>query len=296
MKPILNLDSITPLILHALQEDIGTGDVTTNAIIPLQLHANAYLRTREECIVAGLPVVATVFAQLAPGIIVTHYHEDGDWVGAATTLAHISGNARAILTGERTALNFLQRLSGIATLTRHYVNALGLSRTRLLDTRKTTPGLRQLEKYAVAIGGGSNHRMGLYDRVMIKDNHRDLIGLNCPGGLTQAIAMCRQSSPRMEVEVEVENPEELREALMAQVDYLLLDNMSTADMIDAVAIRDQLHPPTLLEASGGITLERLPELAHIGLDFISVGALTHSATAIDIGLDLSVSTHYPDTP
>jgi nicotinate-nucleotide pyrophosphorylase (carboxylating) len=198
-------------------------------------------------------------------------------------LAVVRGSARAILTGERTALNFVQRLCGIATLTRRYVEALGDCGTKILDTRKTTPGWRFLEKYAVRAGGGQNHRFGLYDRVMIKDNHRELAKLSGPDSIARAVSACRAAYPGLEVEVEADTLAEVQAAAAATVDYILLDNMSTEMMAEAVRL---VGGRARLEASGGITLERLPGLAGLGLDFISVGALTHSAPAVDIGLDL----------
>ena len=199
-------------------------------------------------------------------------------------LAWISGCAQSILTGERTALNFVQRYSGIATQTRRYVDALGDSPTRILDTRKTTPGLRALEKYAVLMGGGQNHRFGLFDRVMIKDNHRELAKLSGPDSIPRAVAACREKYPDLEIEVEADALDEVRAALAAGAEHILLDNMSNEQMAEAVAMRE--GQPTKLEASGNITLERLPSLAGLGLDFISVGALTHSVPAVDIGLDI----------
>jgi nicotinate-nucleotide pyrophosphorylase (carboxylating) len=198
-------------------------------------------------------------------------------------MATVAGPARAILTGERTALNFLQRLCGVATVTRRYVAALGDSPTKILDTRKTTPGLRLLEKYAVAMGGGQNHRLGLYDRVMIKDNHREMARFAGPDSIARAVRACREKYPRLEIEVEADSLAEVEAAAAAGVEYILLDNMTDAEMAEAIRV---IAGRARTEASGGITLERLPRLRRLGLDFISVGALTHSAPAIDIGLDI----------
>ena len=213
----------------------------------------------------------------------TCHVKDGDFCPPGTRLATVEGPARAILTGERTALNFLQRLSGVATVTYRYVEALGPSNTKILDTRKTTPGYRELEKYAVRMGGGTNHRMGLYDRVMIKDNHREFAKelLHCT--LAECIAAARRQFPGLLVEIEADSLKDVADALPGKPDIILLDNMSNQDMAKAIKL---IGGTAKTEASGGITLERLPSLAHLGLDYISVGALTHSAPSIDIGLDM----------
>ena len=272
------------LVRTALAEDVGSGDATTLAVVPAALQVSAAMVTRQPCVCAGLPVAEVLFEELDAALAFEAQVAEGERCAAGQTLAVVRGSARAILTGERTALNFVQRLCGIATLTRRYVDALGDSRTRILDTRKTTPGLRALEKYAVRQGGGQNHRYGLYDRIMIKDNHRELAKGTGPGSIRQAVAACRVAYPKLEVEVEADTLADVEAAVEAGADYILFDNMSDEEMVQGVRL---VAGRALTEASGGITLERLPGLARLGLDFISVGALTHSASAVDIGLDLT---------
>ena len=209
--------------------------------------------------------------------------QEGDFCKPGTELAVVCGKAQPILTGERCALNFMQRLSGIATMTRQYVLALGDSQTKLLDTRKTTPGLRMLEKYAVKVGGAQNHRFGLFDRIMIKDNHREMAKSVGEGSIAWAVRQCREKYPKLEIEIEADNLDEVRQAAYAGVEYILLDNMSNDMMVEAIKI---IAGRAKTEASGNITLERLPSLRNLGLDFISSGALTHSVRSIDIGLDI----------
>jgi nicotinate-nucleotide pyrophosphorylase (carboxylating) len=268
----------------ALAEDVGSGDATTLAVIPATLQTSAAMVTRQPCVCAGLPLAEVLFEELDASLAFEAVAAEGERCAAGQTLAVVRGSARAILTGERTALNFVQRLCGIATLTRRYVDALGDSHTRLLDTRKTTPGLRALEKYAVRLGGGQNHRFGLYDRVMIKDNHRELAKYAGTESIRQAVAACRAAYPQLEVEVEADTLTDVEAAVEAGADYILFDNMSDEEMAQGVRL---VAGRALTEASGGITLDRLPRLARLGLDFISVGALTHSAPAVDIGLDLA---------
>lgn len=282
---MLNRAQLLNLVRAALTEDVGAGDVTTLAVVPEALRTTAALVTRQPCVCAGLPVAEALFAELDADLSFEALVAEGDRCAAGETLAIVHGSARAILTGERTALNFVQRLCGIATLTRRYVDALGNCGTQILDTRKTTPGWRFLEKYAVRAGGGQNHRFGLYDRVMIKDNHRELAALSGPDSIARAVAACRAAYPKLEIEVEADTLADVQAAADAAVEYILLDNMSDAEMADAVRL---VGGRARLEASGGITLERLPGLALLGLDFISVGALTHSAPAVDIGLDLTL--------
>lgn len=279
----------------ALAEDVGSGDATTLAVVPAVGELTAVLRTREACVVAGMALVVAVFHELDDTVVVEPHCREGERLAPGATLATITGSARAILTGERTALNYLQRLCGIATLTRRFVDAIHPRPTRLLDTRKTTPGLRALEKYAVAAGGGENHRFGLFDRILIKDNHLAVAAWDGPGGIARAVQASRRLYPQLQVEVEADTLDQVREALHAHADYVLLDNMTCEEMADAVALRNQLFAQALLEASGGMTLERVPEVAATGVDFISVGALTHSARAIDLGLDITVTRRYPDT-
>lgn len=282
---MLNRAQLLSLVRAALAEDVGSGDATTLAVVPEALQATALMVTRQPCVCAGLPVAEALFTELDDTLSFEALVAEGDRCAAGETLAVVCGSARAILTGERTALNFVQRLCGIATLTRRYVDALGDCPTRILDTRKTTPGLRFLEKYAVRAGGGQNHRFGLYDRVMIKDNHRELAKLSGPDSIPRAVAACRAAYPGLEIEVEADTLADVQAAAAAAVEYILLDNMSDAEMAQAVLL---VGGRARLEASGGISLERLPGLARLGLDFISVGALTHSAAAIDIGLDITI--------
>lgn len=282
---MLNRSQLLNLVRAALAEDVGSGDATTLAVIPATLQTTAAMVTRQDCVCAGLPVAEVLFEELDSGLAFEAVVAEGERCRAGQTLAVIRGSARAILTGERTALNFVQRLCGIATLTRRCVDALGDSRTRILDTRKTTPGLRFLEKYAVRMGGGQNHRFGLYDRIMIKDNHRELAKFAGPDSIRQAVAACRAAYPKLEVEVEADTLDDVSAAVAAGADYILLDNMSDEEMAQAVRL---VGGRALLEASGGITVERLPRLARLHLDFISIGALTHSAPAVDIGLDIAV--------
>ncbi len=295
--PELPQAAVKNLVRQALAEDVGSGDATTLAVVPEDQEITAVFRTREDCVVAGMPVVSAIFEELDRNCELNVLRTDGARCQAGDILAKVSGKAQAILTGERNALNFLQRMCGIATVTRRYVDALHSDRTKLLDTRKTTPGLRMLEKYAVACGGGTNHRFGLFDRVMIKDNHRHLAAMQGPGGIKRSVQACRDKFPKLEVEVEADTIEQVEEAIDAGAEYILLDNMSNAEMVECVKLRDAKNSSALLEASGGITLERMPSLAATGVDFISVGALTHSAPSIDIGLDIDEEPRtYPDTP
>ena len=279
----LDPNTLKSIVHLALTEDIGSGDATTLAVVPAELRTTAHFAARTACVCSGLHVVKAVFDELDPSPTFTAHVADGDTCPAGTDLATIAGNARAILTGERVALNFIQRMSGIATMTHRYVEALGPSKTVLLDTRKTTPGLRMLEKYSVLMGGAQNHRIGLYDRIMIKDNHREMAKLTGPDSIARAVAACRKAYPNLEIEVEADCLEEVAQAADAGVEYILLDNMDNDTMVEAVRL---VHGRAKTEASGNITLERLPSLANLGLDYISSGALTHSAPSIDIGLDI----------
>jgi nicotinate-nucleotide pyrophosphorylase (carboxylating) len=267
----------------ALAEDLGSGDATTLAVVPAGLETEAHFIARQECVCAGLPVLRCLFSELDRQLLLVEQVRDGELCPPGTRMATLIGNARAILSGERTALNILQRLSGIATMTRQYVQSLADPHTKILDTRKTTPGMRILEKYAVRMGGGQNHRIGLYDRIMIKDNHREMAKYAGPDSIARAVRACRASYPRLEIEVEADTLADVAAAADAGVEYILLDNMSEAEMAEAIKL---VRGRARLEASGNITLERLPRLRGMGLDYISVGALTHSAPAVDIGLDI----------
>jgi len=282
---VLDTTTIRNICRAALAEDVGNGDVTTTATVPESLDAEGVIKAKQACCCAGLPVAEQVFKELEPTCMFACEVKDGDECKEGTTLARVKGKARTVLTGERTALNFLQRLSGIASMTAQYAAATGQGHTKILDTRKTTPGLRVLEKYAVKTGGGENHRFGLYDRVMIKDNHRLIAELEGPGAIQRAVKAAREKYPDLEVEVEADTLEQVTEAADAGADYILLDNMEDQEVQEAV---DTVEGRSLLEASGGIYLERISSLAQTGVDFISVGALTHSAPAIDIGLDLKL--------
>lgn len=279
------LDPISTLIRLALEEDVGDGDVTSLYFIPAGRRACAFVAVREEGVLSGVELAATVFRTVDASLEVETLIGDGSRVSAGALVMRVAGKARSILTAERTVLNFLQRLSGVATYTRRHVEAVDGTRARILDTRKTTPGYRALEKRAVLDGGGSNHRMGLYDRAMVKDNH--LASGGDGSALQEAILRLKAERPEVEVELEADSLEQVRGFLALEgVDHVLLDNMSCGEMREAVVLRGERRKP-YLEASGGITFERLPEIAATGVDFISVGALTHSARALDIGLDFT---------
>ncbi len=267
------------LIDLALEEDLGAGDVTTQALIPPDLQGEAHLRAQQDLVVAGLPVAARVFRKLDASLVFEPQVEEGREIAAGTVLASLSGPVAGILTGERTALNFLQRLSGIATFTRRMVSLIDGTAAALVDTRKTTPGWRALEKYAVRLGGARNHRAGLYDGVLIKNNH-----LAASASITQAVHQARQHSHHLlKIEVEVSDLAGLEEALAAGAEVIMLDNLDEAALEKAVAI---VAGRALLEASGSITAERLPRVAATGVNLISMGRLTHSAPAVDIHLRL----------
>ncbi len=272
---------IAAAVRAALEEDIGAGDLTTRATVPASARARARLVARQELILAGLPLFERVFRQLDPRIVCADRFAEGAPIPAGAIVAQLDGSARAILTGERTALNFLAHLSGVATLTARYAAALAGARSALRDTRKTTPLFRRLEKYAVRAGGGTNHRFGLSDAVLIKENH-----IAAAGGVAEAIARARDAArePRLAVEVEVRSEAELRQALAAGPDEVLLDNLSPAEAARLVEIARRERPGCLVELSGGVTLANLAAYAAAGADFISVGALTHSAPAADFSL------------
>jgi nicotinate-nucleotide pyrophosphorylase (carboxylating) len=281
MKP----DRYDP-IAAALKEDIGQGDITTDFFVPETLHATGRITAREKAIVAGTGAAAEVFRRVDPSMDIQLLRPEGDEVVAGDIIIEVRGLARSILKAERVALNFLQRLCGIATLTRQFVDAVGNDRAKILDTRKTTPGLRALEKAAVVAGGGVNHRFGLYDMVLIKDNH-----LATFGGLSSfadRIHQLREERPNIRIEVEADDLEQARAfAEVDGIDVILLDNMTPAQIREAVALRkDNIQ----FEASGGITLKNVKRIAATGVDYISIGGLTNAARAIDIGLEM---THVP---
>jgi nicotinate-nucleotide pyrophosphorylase (carboxylating) len=263
----------------ALSEDLGlAGDLTTDATVPEGAVIEAYISSRKRGVISGLPIAEATFAALDPQIEFTKMIRDGDRVVPGDPVARIAGNARAILSAERVALNFLGRLSGIATLTRAYVDAIAGTSASIVDTRKTTPGLRAFEKYAVVCGGGRNHRSGLFDAILIKDNH-----IAAAGGTVEAIKAARARAGHMvKIEIEVDTLDQLKEVLPLEPDAVLLDNMTTAELREAV---DLASGKTLLEASGRIGLETVRVVAETGVDLISVGALTHSANVLDLGLD-----------
>jgi nicotinate-nucleotide pyrophosphorylase (carboxylating) len=273
------------LVERALEEDLGRGDVTSDVLVPSDVRASAMLRSRAAGVVAGRDLLARVFTTVDSQVDCVALIRDGDAVVSGQELVVISGPARSLLRAERVALNFLQRLSGIATLTSRYVEAARGTRARIVDTRKTTPGLRALEKYAVRAGGGFNHRRDLSDAMMIKDNHLAVIGARGLS-LIDAVKQARESLPHtLKIEIEVDRLDQIPEAVAAGADIILLDNMSIADLRTAVGMIDGR---ALIEASGGVNLSTVSEIAATGVDIISVGALTHSAPALDIGLDLEV--------
>lgn len=270
----------------ALEEDLGAvGDVTSEALIPAERIGAAVLAARQSGTLAGLPAAELTFALLDPTVVFEPVRADGSQVQSGDRLAVVSGRTRSILCGERTALNFLQRLSGIATQTRRYVDAIAGLPCRILDTRKTLPGWRLLEKYAVRQGGGQNHRMGLYDGILIKDNHLAALRESADPA-NEAVQLLRQKhGTTVPLEIEVDTLTQLELALKAKPDVVLLDNMPPSDLREAVRRRNALAPSVLLEASGGVTLDTVRAIAESGVDRISIGALTHSAAALDIGLD-----------
>ena len=275
----LSMRALQPKIIEWLNEDVGSGDITTENIIPQQAKTDGLIQAKQRGIVAGINVAGLVFTTLAPDIEFTPMVEDGDEVEPHTVLAKIEGDAHVILTGERLALNLLQHMSGIATLTSSYARLAEGTKAHVVDTRKTLPGLRMLEKYAIRVGGGRNHRMGLYDAVMIKDNH-----IKVAGGIKEAVRMTRNEiSHTVKIEVETETLDQVKEALEAGADIIMLDNMSIEMIEEAVAL---IGGRAIVEASGGVTKERLPAIAKAGVDIISIGALTNSAPILDISLDI----------
>lgn len=271
------MDLIDTIISNALREDIHTGDVTTRSVILGPNQCKARLIAKDEFVLAGVEIAARVFAMLDPKAVFAAYRSDGDRCYRGDIVAEITGLDCIILQGERVALNLLQRMSGIATLTSRYVDAVAGTGAKIVDTRKTTPGLRVLEKYAVTVGGGGNHRAGLYDAVLIKENH-----IAAAGGITAAVTRSRSAIPHtMKIEVETENLAEVAEAVACGADIIMLDNMTPAMMREAVQL---IAEKALVEASGGVNLNTVRGIAETGVNLISVGALTHSAPAVDISL------------
>jgi nicotinate-nucleotide pyrophosphorylase (carboxylating) len=299
-----NSDYIADLVRRALEEDIGAGDATTAAVVPPQALARAHILARQTLVCAGLPIAERIFRALDSEIRVTFPHNDGSFVEPGAVIVQIKGNARALLTGERTVLNFLAHLCGIATLTRRFVEQLAGTKTRIRDTRKTTPGLRSLEKYAVKTGGGSNHRIGLYDAILLKENHIALAG-GVKAALDKAHTYVSPKVPApraasaydaagldpevvgpepLPVQIEVRDQKELREALEAGAEAVLLDNMTPERAAECVKIARGIRGECVIEISGGITLENARHYAEAGADFLSSGMLTHSAPAANLSL------------
>jgi nicotinate-nucleotide pyrophosphorylase (carboxylating) len=285
----LSVAEIRHAVRLALAEDIGGGDATTLATVPRNATSVALMRAREPLVIAGIQFAEIAFRELSPKIKIEKRSRDGKKLAAGKTLLKISGSARAILTAERVALNFVQRLSGVATLAAQFVEAVRLSRrsnakanAQILDTRKTTPGWRRFEKYAVACGGGTNHRLGLFDMILIKDNHLAALRDEKPNAIAAAVARSRKQFPKLKVEVEADTLKQVEESVTAGADFILLDNMDLKQLRQAVKI---IGGRAKTEASGGVNLDSVRAIAASGVDFISVGALTHSARAVDIGLD-----------
>jgi len=282
----LDSEKIRRLVAGFLREDVGTGDLTTNSIVPAALRAEGRFVARQDCILAGIDIIPYVFELLDPSAQRTLIGRDGERVFAGRPIARVRGRARALLTGERVALNILQRLSGIATLTNQFVQAVRSTKARILDTRKTTPGWRTLEKYAVRCGGGYNHRIGLFDAILIKDNH-----LAVAGGVKPSVERARrQTAPNIPLEVEISTPDQLREALELRVNHVLLDNMTPGQVRRCIGLirQESGGRKVIVECSGGINLRSVKHFAHAGADWISVGALTHSAPATDISFEIDL--------
>jgi len=277
----INLRAIRDLLEMALREDIGSGDITSESVVPADTMAKGTILSKSEGIIAGLDVAGEIFRMVDPEVDFRKLVSDGEQIHQKQEIATAEGPARSILTAERTVLNFLQRLSGIATLTSKYVRAAAGHKARVIDTRKTTPGWRVLEKYAVRVGGGHNHRFGLYEAVLIKDNH-----IAALGSISDAIARARERIPHtMRIEVEVEDMDQVREAIRAGADIIMPDNMDADEMTQAVKLIDGR---AIVEASGGIRLEDIPTVAATGVDLISVGALTNAAPPLDISMSMTL--------
>ncbi len=273
----MDWDKIDSIIKNALNEDVGSGDITTDTIFPPDAKCEAQIIAKEKGIIAGIPIAKRVFQELDPEVSFSRNSNDGDRVTPGQEILRIKATVRAVLTGERLALNLLQRMSGIATATSLYVDAVKGSKPKILDTRKTAPGLRVLDKYAVLAGGAQNHRFGLYDLVLIKDNH-----INFAGGISNAVQIVRSKyQDEFKIEVETSTLDEVKEALSAGADIIMLDNMNISMMKEAVKM---INKKALTEASGGITLDTIANITETGVDYISVGAITHSSPALDISL------------
>jgi nicotinate-nucleotide pyrophosphorylase (carboxylating) len=284
--PVWELEDI---VRRALAEDIGSGDVTTDSLIPEDATGTGAVQVRQGGVIAGLDVLLTTFRIVDPAIQVTLFKRDGDRVEPGDLVARIEGPARGLLKGERVALNFMQRMSAIATATNALVRAVEGLPVRIIDTRKTTPGLRPLERYSVRAGGGRNHRYGLSDGVLIKDNHLEVLAQE-GHGITEAVRRARSAIPHtVGIEVEVETLDQAREAAGAGADAILLDNMSPAEMAEAVRLIKSVSPRILTEASGGVTIENIRGVAESGVDLISSGSLTHSVKTMDIGIDFELA-------
>ena len=282
LLPLEQEAEIRDLIARALAEDVGSGDVTTLALVDETATASARIVARHELIPAGVGVAAEVFRRVDPALKIECLCSDGMPVGEGTAILHVEGSARALLTAERTALNLLQRMTGIATATECLVRIVTDYGTQILDTRKTVPGLRRLDKYAVKCGGGTNHRIGLHDAILIKDNHLAFWRQKNRGTLADAVRVARAAYPRLKIEIEVDTLDQLREVLPGKPDWVLLDNMSPATVAEAVGLCGGICKT---EASGGITKDNVREYARAGVTAISIGALTHSAKAADLGMD-----------
>lgn len=279
---MLSKDShIKNLIDLALSEDIGSGDITSQALILGSLTGKAVIVAKQQGIITGLEVAKKVFQSVDSRIVFKYLKKDGERINAGEEIAIIQGKVRSILSAERTALNFLQRLSGIASLTAKYAESVKGTKAKVIDTRKTTPGMRILEKYAVKMGGGENHRMGLYDMVLIKENH-----IKAAGGISKAVKKARSKCGKRKIEVEVRDFKEVIEASLTETDWIMLDNMNVREMEKAVSLIRSANRKIKIEASGGVTLKNVRTIALTGVDFISVGALTHSAPALDLSLIL----------
>lgn len=285
MDTALLLPDIKRIIDTALSEDIGHGDITSSLLVPDNITAKGIITAEDDIVLAGLAIADEVFKRLDQDAVFEGLASDGDSVKAGTVIARVSGNGRALLTGERVALNFLQRLSGIATLSRRFADSVNGLPVRIVDTRKTTPGLRSLEKYAVRTGGCFNHRYGLFDGVLIKENHIALTA-----GVEEAVSIAKIKSPHtIKVEVEVKTLEEVKAAVKGKADIIMLDNMDVAMMRESVRIiRGQNDREILIEASGGMSLDRVRDVALTGVDIISVGALTHAAAWVNISMDIEM--------